>query len=59
MKPESQLRQELSDIITKINEYAEKMVDAMCNGEEHKERRYSQEISDLEYKKSIFEYVLS
>lgn len=59
MKSESQLRQDLADIVAKINEYSDKIVEAMCNGEEHKERRYSLEMNDLEYKKSIYEYVLS
>ena len=40
MKTKEQLEQSYDEIINKINEYCDKLVDAMCSGEVLKERQY-------------------
>ena len=59
MKTKEQLEQSYNEIINKINEYCDKLVDAMCNGEVFKERQYNEEIILLEQKKDMLEWVLN
>lgn len=55
MKTKEQLDQSYNEIINKINEYCDKLIDAMCNGEVFKERQYNEEITLLEQKKDMLE----
>lgn len=59
MKSREQLQQFYNELVNKINDYCDKMVDAMCDGEDAKERQYNEEISLLEQKKDMLEWVLN
>jgi hypothetical protein len=59
MKTKRQLQDNYNEIVNKINEYCDKVVDAMCNGEVYEERQYNKEIQLLEHKKDVLEWVLN
>ena len=59
MKTKQQLYDNYNEIINKINEYSDKLVEAMCNGEDYKERQYNEELQLLGYKKDVLEWVLN
>jgi hypothetical protein len=59
MKSENQLQKAIKDTIKNINKFNDMIVDAMCDGDGYKEQKYQEDIINLEFKKSILEWVLS
>jgi hypothetical protein len=59
MKSQTQLKQALKEVVDNINKFNDKVVDAMCDGNDYKEQQYQEEIVNLEYKKSVLEWVLN
>lgn len=59
MKSPDFLKRELNNIIEIIDSLFDKQIDAMCDGNSFKEQQYNEEISYLENKKEILEWVLN
>ena len=59
MKSKNQLQSTLNETIKNLNKFNDLIVDAMCDGNTFKERKYQEDIINLEYKKSILEWVLN
>lgn len=59
MKTKQQLIDSYNEIINKINEYGDRLVDAMCDGNRYEEQMCNEEISVLEQRKDVLEWVLN
>ncbi len=59
MKTKEQLQESYNEIINKIEVHFNRMVNAMCNGNNYEEQMCNEEIRHLENRKEVLEWVLN
>ena len=59
MKTKVELEKNINDIMDTINEYFDKLTDAMCDGDNHQEREYQKKIRGLESRVEVLKWVIA